>query len=69
MRELLRVAPEVRVFPLQQLGATPSPHLDPIVEELGRDHRVEIVPVDYEFQRGANKMLRIVRGVGPRCGL
>lgn len=62
LRELLRIAPEVRVFPLQQLGATPSPHLEPIVAEFGREHRVEIVPVDYEFQRGGNKMLRIVRG-------
>lgn len=63
IHELLRVAPEVRLFPLQQLGATPSPHLDPIVTEFARQHRVEIVPVDYEFQRGANKMLRIVRGI------
>lgn len=60
--ELLRVAPEVRIFPLLQLGATPSPHLGPILEELGRIHRVEVVPVDYEFQRGGNRMLRIVRG-------
>ena len=60
--ELLRVATEVRIFPLLQLGATPSPHLAPILEEFGRDHRVELVPVDYEFQRGGNRMLRIVRG-------
>jgi hypothetical protein len=62
--ELLRVASEVRIFPLLQLGATPSPHLAPILEEFGCDHRVEVVPVDYEFQRGGNRMLRIVRG-GP----
>jgi SAM-dependent methyltransferase len=59
--ELLRVAREVRIFPLLQLGATPSPHVEPLVAELGRSHRVEIVPVDYEFQRGGNRMLRIVR--------
>ena len=62
--ELLRVAREVRVFPLLQLGATPSPHVEPIVAEFGRSHRVEIVPVDYEFQRGGNRMLRIVRRAG-----
>ena len=62
--ELLRVAREVRVFPLLQLGATPSPHVEPLVAEFGRSHRVEIVPVDYEFQRGGNQMLRIVRGAG-----
>jgi hypothetical protein len=59
--ELLRVAREVRIFPLLQLGATPSPHVEPLVAEFGRNHRVEIVPVDYEFQRGGNRMLRIVR--------
>ena len=64
--ELLRVAREVRIFPLLQLGATPSPHVEPLVAEFGQNHRVEIVPVDYEFQRGGNRMLRIVRGVG--CG-
>jgi hypothetical protein len=62
--ELLRVAPEVRIFPLQQLGATRSPHLDPLLEEFGREHRVEIVPVDYEFQRGSDRMLRVRRGRG-----
>jgi len=62
--ELLRVAREVRIFPLLQLGATPSPHVEPLVAEFGRSHRVEIVPVDYEFQRGGNRMLRIVREVG-----
>jgi hypothetical protein len=59
--ELLRVAPEVRIFPLLQLGATPSPHLEPILQEFGCTHRVEVLPVDYEFQRGGNRMLRIVR--------
>lgn len=62
--ELLRVAAEVRVFPLQQLGATPSPHLEPLVAEFSRLHRVEIMPVDYEFQRGSDRMLRIRRGPG-----
>ncbi|HLP09398.1 MAG TPA: hypothetical protein VK178_14640, partial [Opitutaceae bacterium] len=64
LAELLRVAAEVRVFPLQQLGATPSPHLEPLVAEFSRLHRVEIVPVEYEFQRGSDRMLRIRRGLG-----
>ncbi|MFT3829228.1 MAG: hypothetical protein QM691_05915 [Opitutaceae bacterium] len=64
LAELLRVAPEVRVFPLQQLGATPSPHLMPLVAEFSRLHRVEVLPVEYEFQRGSDCMLRIRRGAG-----
>lgn len=69
LRELLRVAREVRVFPLQQLGAVPSPHLGPLVEELAREHRVDLVPVDYEFQRGSDRMLRIRRGMAGLAGV
>lgn len=61
--ELCRVAAEVRVFPLLQLGAVPSPHLDGVLAAFdGRadvDARVETV--DYEFQRGGNQMLRVTR--------
>ena len=60
MRELCRVAREVRVFPLLALGAQPSPHVTPVTAALGGDGftvRVERVP--YEFQRGGNQMLRI----------
>jgi len=60
MRELCRVAREVRVFPLLALGAQPSPHLAPVTAALeadGFDVRVERVP--YEFQRGGNEMLRV----------
>ena len=59
--ELLRVAEEVRVFPLLQLGAEPSPHVGPVSEyfhDAGYD--VEQVAVPYEFQRGGNRMLSII---------
>ena len=62
MRELCRVAREVRVFPLLALGGQPSPHLEPVTAALasaGFDARVEGVP--YEFQRGGNQMLRVAR--------
>ncbi|AFY30173.1 hypothetical protein [Cyanobium gracile] len=60
--ELVRVAQEVRVFPLLTLGGELSPHL----EESGAALRAEgctvaIEPVPYEFQRGGNAMLRIRR--------
>jgi len=60
LRELRRVASEVRVFPLTALGAVPSPYVEPAVAALvsdGFDARVE--PVPYEFQRGGNQMLRV----------
>lgn len=60
--ELCRVAEEVRLFPLLQLGGAPSPHVAPVVravERFGRMAKIEAVP--YEFQRGANQMMRIQR--------
>lgn len=62
IHEMCRVATEVRIFPLLALGATPSPLVAPVVEELsGRGFSVSIDDVSYEFQRGGNKMMRILR--------
>lgn len=61
--EMLRVAREVRVFPLITLMREPSPHLPRLLEDLqaaGHQARIETVP--YELQRGGNQMLRIRRG-------
>lgn len=63
MKELCRVAREVRVFPLLQLDRQRSPFLASVVEELTSvGHGLEIVSVPYEFQRGGNEMLRIIPG-------
>jgi SAM-dependent methyltransferase len=62
LRELCRVARDVRIFPLLALGAVRSPHLEPAIHALEADGftaAVERVP--YEFQRGGNEMLRIRR--------
>jgi hypothetical protein len=62
IQELCRVAQEVRIFPLRNLAVQPSPYVRPIVDELGRKgYTVSIEKVGYEFQRGANKMLRITQ--------
>jgi hypothetical protein len=61
IQELCRVAKEVRIFPLLALGAIGSSHVSPIAasfRQLGYTVGIERVP--YEFQRGANKMMRIV---------
>jgi hypothetical protein len=56
--ELLRVASEVRVFPLLELGGFRSRHLRPVIDALNRrDCRAEIVSVPYEFQKGGDEML------------
>jgi hypothetical protein len=60
MRELCRVAREVRVFPLLALGGQPSPHLDATSAAVRADGcYVSIEPVPYEFQRGGSQMLRV----------
>lgn len=60
IKELLRVSREVRIFPLQTLEGQLSPYLDSIIRVLTKESiQVERVAVAYEFQRGANEMLRI----------
>ena len=62
MRELCRVAREVRVFPLLALGGQPSPHVGAAREALAAEGwHTSIERVPYEFQRGGNEMLRVRR--------
>ena len=61
--ELLRLAPEVRIFPLLDLEGGISRHLVPLRAALNaRGLQTEIRTVAYEFQRGGNRMLRVTRG-------
>jgi len=63
LTEMLRIAVEVRVFPLLTLALKPSPYLVPLLEDLasaGYHHEIRRVP--YELQRGGNQMLCIRRG-------
>jgi len=58
--ELLRVAAEVRIFPLLALDCKASPYVEPIQQHFAHlGFSVETVPVPYEFQRGGNRMLKI----------
>lgn len=60
LQEMLRVASEVRVFPIVTLNGTPSPHLAFIMSALrSLGFCVQRQHVAYEFQRGANEMLVI----------
>jgi hypothetical protein len=63
--ELCRVAKDVRVFPLLALDGTRSEHLPGAIASLRESgYAVAVQPVPYEFQRGGNEMLRIVRRAG-----
>jgi ubiquinone/menaquinone biosynthesis C-methylase UbiE len=54
--EMLRVASEVRIFPVVDLNANRSVHLDAIMENFPN---CELIKVNYEFQKGGNQMLLI----------
>ncbi|MHB1513509.1 MAG: SAM-dependent methyltransferase [Acidiferrobacter sp.] len=63
IREMLRVANEIRVFPLLTLGLEVSPYVAPLVSDLtshGFIASVEVVP--YEVQRGGHHMLQVRLG-------
>jgi hypothetical protein len=56
IREMLRVANEVRIFPLLDVNAQESRYLQGVLESF-QEYKLEIRKVSYEFQRGGNKML------------
>lgn len=58
--EMLRISKEVRVFPLLTLMLETSFHLDNIIEKMRRlNYQVSVEKVEYELQKGGNKMLKI----------
>ena len=62
IQELMRVANEVRIFPLISLAGSPSPHLNPVLAACKDQHiQAEIVNVPYHFQKGAYQMLQLTR--------
>jgi hypothetical protein len=65
--ELVRVAGEVRIFPLLTLDRRWSPHVDLVRSALeAAGYAVEIVTTEYEFQRAGDcagsRMMRVYRG-------
>ncbi len=62
IHEMLRVAREVRIFPLLDMDGWKSSHLEPLINQLEHlNVHATVERVDYEFQLGGNEMLRIHR--------
>lgn len=60
IQEMLRVSPEVRIFPLLTLMQETSPYLDFVIDKFSNlGYSPTIVQVPYELQPGANQMLVI----------
>ena len=58
IKELCRVASEVRIFPLVELGARKSRWLSKVIKQLNAaGYECIVEKVAYEFQKGGNEML------------
>ena len=58
---MLRICKEARIFPILNLNAEKSEVLNGIKEEFKKYYVISIELVNYEFQKGGNKMLKIRR--------
>ncbi len=61
INEMLRVAKEIRIFPILNLNAERSELLNDIMECFQKNYIVKIEKVDYEFQKNGNEMLLLKR--------
>jgi hypothetical protein len=63
IKELARVGDdEIRIFPLVGLDAKPYDEMNALIDDIKRSGlTIEILPVAFEFQRGANQALIIKR--------
>jgi hypothetical protein len=62
IHEMLRVAGEVRIYPLVTLRSDISPHLQPVIRHFEQlPCHVQLKPVSYTFQKNATQMLLISR--------
>lgn len=60
IKELCRVAKEVRIYPLLSLNDEISPHLKDVIASLNESALLtSLVDVNYQFQKGATQMLVI----------
>ena len=62
IKEMLRVACEVRIFPLEDFSGSISPYVENLKKEFqDNGNTVSIEIVDYKIKIFGNKMLRIVQ--------
>lgn len=62
VEEMIRVSSEeVRIYPLVKNKGIKSIFVDKIIQHLPETVETEICKVDYQFRRGGNEMLRIIK--------
>lgn len=65
MTEMLRVCKEIRIFPIVDLDANRTDLIEKVIDYFRKDYCVEIKETQYEFQKGANKLL-VIKNVYPQ---
>lgn len=62
IEEMLRVCHgELRMYPLTELDIRPYQYLDMVIDRIRtKGYTIEIVPVPFEFQKGSDRMMRIM---------
>lgn len=60
IREMCRVAKEVRIFPILNISGEVSQILEAVINKLEmQGYSVEVKQVGYEFQKGGNQLLKV----------
>lgn len=63
--EMCRIGKEVRIFPLVDLKGNTSKYISELRKHLTNDYIIDLETVDYEFQKGANQMMKISKPKHP----
>ncbi|HHP7246321.1 MAG TPA: SAM-dependent methyltransferase [Elainellaceae cyanobacterium] len=62
IRELCRVADEIRIFPIVALSGDLAPALPVVIETLAKENcQFEILTVPYQFQKNGNQLLKVTK--------
>lgn len=62
VKELIRVAnDEVRIYPLVKHKCVKSAFVEKIINEFSYENQINVVKVDYQFRRGGDEMLQIIK--------
>ncbi len=62
VREMCRIAKEIRIYPILDANANRSAHADLVNRTFNQGCRTVVEErVPYEFQRGGNVMMRIIK--------
>lgn len=59
IQEMLRVCKQVRIFPVLNLDAQKNNVIDAVLAHFAKSKVLNLIKVDYEFQKGGNQMLQI----------